>query len=135
MIEDILYKTLFILMLIAFPLFYIITGIVNIIRYIKLKKDRMSIHSVHKSVNAVNTALLAWCLICMIIYTSINYITGGNFFYDIEVDVWFYFPLLVTILLLLFRRIRKYVFAWLFFTSCIITGWIFFITFFQLSLS
>lgn len=135
MIEDILYKTLFILMLVAFPLFYLVTGVINIIRYFRHRKNAEIITKIHKLSNLANLCLIIWCFLCLIIYTVIAFITNGELFYDIEVELWFYAPLLITMLLLLFRPIRKSVFAWIFFSGSIATGWILYITFLQLSLS
>lgn len=135
MIEDILYKTLFILMLVAFPLFYLVTSIVNVIRYFRFRKKTESLSGIYRLTNIVNISLIIWSLLCIIIYATIAFITNGKLYYDIEVESWFYIPLLITILLLLFPTIRKSVFSWLFFTGCIVTGWIFYITFLQLSIS
>ena len=124
-------------MLIVFPLFYITISSVNIIRYFKLRHDKERIYQIHRSVNTVNIVLMIWCLLFLIGYFLTSYIVQGILVApaDIEIDVWFFAPLVVTIILLLFKKIRRAVFAWIFFTACITTGWILFITFIQLSLS
>jgi len=135
MIEDVLYKIIFSIMLIAFPLVYLSTGIINIVRYFRVKKNSLSSDKIHRLTVIANLSLIVWCLLSIIIYAIAIFVSNGEIFYDMEIEIWFYLPLLITIVLLLFRGIRKSVFAWIFFTVSIVTGWILYVTFLQLSLS
>jgi hypothetical protein len=133
--DDIIYKTAFIIMLVAFPIFYLTISIINVVRYLKSKSEKIKLQMIHRSVSITNTALMIWSLLMIFIYASINYFTENKAYNNLELDAWFFIPLVVTVVLLLFKRIRSAVFAWLFFISCIAIGWAFFITFFKLSLS
>jgi len=132
--DDIIFKTTLLVMFIAFPLFYIASGLVNTVRYLKAADNNEKVFSIRRSVSTANSALLIWCLLLLIGYCILNYTTVGRLYDDLETEIWFFFPLVIIVILLLFKRIRGAVFAWLFFVACITTGWIFFITFFKLSL-
>ena len=123
MFEDILYKTVFVIMLIVFPLFYLVSNLVAAIRFFKFKNDTVHMNGLHKWVNTTNVLLLIWCLVNIIIYISINYFSVGKILSDKEVDVWFYIPLIISVLLLLFKKIRRSVFSWIFakpFPNCMV---------------
>ena len=87
MFEDILYKTVFVIMLIVFPLFYLVSNLVAAIRFFKFKNDTVRMNGLHKWVNTTNVLLLIWCLVNIIIYISINYFSVGKILSDKEVDV------------------------------------------------
>lgn len=132
MIEDILYKAVFIIMLIAFPLFYLISSTINLILYFK-KRNKPAEKKVSSA--AINISLMCWCSLLIVVYAVTSYISNNSLFSEQQVDIWFYIPLVITVVALLFKRIRRSVFSCIFFVSIITIGWIIYITFFQLSLS